>query len=221
MATGEPGWQHPGCGRHGGKRRGLWASGRQSRRQCFPQIRFVSLLENGTHVLWAARMEQYADRRDHVGSRTSCPRCAKACCAWQTGSSPASNYGRRGRTGADLLWRMRQNVRLAVDQRLPDGSYLSRIYRFRLGLPASAQRDRGAGDRLSPGRTSQAPSRSIGWSPPSSIPTRLQPENWRPSIMSAGRSKPRSTNSRPICAAPRSCCAAKRRIWCARSSTAS
>ncbi len=26
----------------------------------FPQIRFVALLENGTHVLWAARMDRYA-----------------------------------------------------------------------------------------------------------------------------------------------------------------
>jgi IS4 transposase len=32
------------------------------------------------------------------------------------------------KTGADLLWRVRQNARLEVDQRLPDGSYLSRTY---------------------------------------------------------------------------------------------
>ena len=32
------------------------------------------------------------------------------------------------KTGADLLWRVRQNARLEVDRRLPDGSYLSRIY---------------------------------------------------------------------------------------------
>ena len=31
-------------------------------------------------------------------------------------------------TGADLLWRTRQNARLDVDRRLADGSYLSRIY---------------------------------------------------------------------------------------------
>jgi IS4 transposase len=31
-------------------------------------------------------------------------------------------------TGADLLWRVRQNARLDVDQRLEDGSYLSRMY---------------------------------------------------------------------------------------------
>jgi len=32
------------------------------------------------------------------------------------------------RTSADLLWRVKQNARLEVDQRLADGSYLSRIY---------------------------------------------------------------------------------------------
>src|SRR5712691_4708775 len=32
------------------------------------------------------------------------------------------------KTGADLLWRARQNARLDVEKRLPDGSYLSRIY---------------------------------------------------------------------------------------------
>ena len=30
------------------------------------------------------------------------------------------------KTGADLLWRTRQNARLDVEKRLPDGSYLSR-----------------------------------------------------------------------------------------------
>ncbi|MGI8743596.1 MAG: IS4 family transposase [Bryobacteraceae bacterium] len=32
------------------------------------------------------------------------------------------------KTGADLLWRTRQNARLDVEKGLPDGSYLSRIY---------------------------------------------------------------------------------------------
>jgi hypothetical protein len=33
-----------------------------------------------------------------------------------------------GKTSADLLWRTRQNVRLDLEKRLPDGSYLSRMY---------------------------------------------------------------------------------------------
>ena len=31
-------------------------------------------------------------------------------------------------TGADLLWRVRKNIVLPCEKRLPDGSYLSRIY---------------------------------------------------------------------------------------------
>src|ERR1700676_2438975 len=31
-------------------------------------------------------------------------------------------------SGADLLWRVKKNMRLACEKRLPDGSYLSRIY---------------------------------------------------------------------------------------------
>jgi len=30
-------------------------------------------------------------------------------------------------TGADLLWRMKKNTRMACEKRLPDGSYLSRV----------------------------------------------------------------------------------------------
>jgi hypothetical protein len=31
-------------------------------------------------------------------------------------------------TGADLLWRIKKNLRLPCEKRLPDGSYLSRVY---------------------------------------------------------------------------------------------
>jgi hypothetical protein len=31
-------------------------------------------------------------------------------------------------TGADLLWRMKKNMRMACEKRLPDGSYLSHMY---------------------------------------------------------------------------------------------
>jgi hypothetical protein len=41
----------------------------------------------------------------------------------------------------------------------------------------------------------------------------LRPPNWPRSTRSVGRSRPRSTNSRPICAARISCSAVKRRIW--------
>jgi hypothetical protein len=36
-------------------------------------------------------------------------------------------------TEADLLWRIKKNARLACDKRLPDGSYVSRIYQIGIG----------------------------------------------------------------------------------------
>lgn len=94
----------------------------------FPKIRFVALLENGTHVLWAAVMDKYAvDELTLAEGVVTGLRKGMLCLAdrffpsyklWRTAS----------KTGADLLWRTRQNARLEVDKRLPDGSYLSRIY---------------------------------------------------------------------------------------------
>ena len=37
-------------------------------------------------------------------------------------------WNQAGETGADLLWRVKKNLRLPCEKRLPDGSYLSRIY---------------------------------------------------------------------------------------------
>lgn len=94
----------------------------------FPQLRFVSLVENGTHVLFGT----------HVGGiNTGESTLAKAvlpslrqgmlCLADRNFYGFALWTQARG-TGADLLWRVKQNLRLPADQRLPDGSYLSRLY---------------------------------------------------------------------------------------------
>jgi hypothetical protein len=66
----------------------------------FPQLRFVSLCENGPHAICLA------DRLYSVFT------------LWEKAAA----------TGADLLWRTRSNAVLPVEQVLPDGSYLSRIY---------------------------------------------------------------------------------------------
>jgi hypothetical protein len=94
----------------------------------FPKIRFVSLLENGTHVLWAARMADYAtDEITLAQDVVPALRTGMLCLAdrffpgYQLWTAAAAG-------GADLLWRTRQNARLEVDRRLADGSYLSRLY---------------------------------------------------------------------------------------------
>lgn len=94
----------------------------------FPKIRFVALLENGTHVLWGARMSRYStDEITLAQDVVPALRPGMLCLAdrffpsyqlWQAAA----------RTGAALLWRTRQNARLEVDERLADGSYRSRIY---------------------------------------------------------------------------------------------
>lgn len=94
----------------------------------FPKLRFVALLENGTHVLWAARMSNYATDEITL-ARQVVPALRPGMLCLADRFFPSYELWRKAaQTGADLLWRVRQNARLDVDQRLPDGSYLSRIY---------------------------------------------------------------------------------------------
>ena len=94
----------------------------------FPKIRFVALLENGTHVLWNAHMAAYAT--DEISlARDVVPKLRKGMLCLADRFFPSYElWQAAAKTGADLLWRVRRNARLEVDRRLPDGSYLSRIY---------------------------------------------------------------------------------------------
>ncbi|HVI79824.1 MAG TPA: IS4 family transposase, partial [Candidatus Acidoferrum sp.] len=94
----------------------------------FPKIRFVGLLENGTHVLWAARMAPYATDEITLAQQVV-PALQKGMLCLADRFFPSYRLWQAAvKTGADLLWRTRQNACLDVDQRLPDGSYLSRLY---------------------------------------------------------------------------------------------
>jgi Transposase DDE domain len=97
-------------------------------RSAFPKIRFVALLENGTHVLWAAHMGKYATDELTLAKRVV-PALRQGMLCLADRFFPSYKLWRRAAaTGADLLWRTRRNARLDVEKRLPDGSYLSRIY---------------------------------------------------------------------------------------------
>jgi thymidylate kinase len=94
----------------------------------FPKIRFVGLLENGTHVLWSARMADYATDEMTLAQEVV-PALEKGMLCLADRFFPSYRlWQAAAQTGADLLWRTRQNARLEVDRRLPDGSYLSRLY---------------------------------------------------------------------------------------------
>jgi hypothetical protein len=95
----------------------------------YPKIRFVALLENGTHVLCAARMGKYSTDELTL-AQDVVPALAKGMLCLADRFFPSYQLWQlASQTKADLLWRTRQNARLEVDQRLPDGSYLSRLYR--------------------------------------------------------------------------------------------
>ena len=94
----------------------------------FPQIRFVSLVENGTHVLFGTQM---------AGCRTSEIALAKSVlpslqprmlCLADRNFFGFGLWNDARRTGADLLWRVKANSRFVRNKELPDGSYLSHIY---------------------------------------------------------------------------------------------
>jgi Insertion element 4 transposase N-terminal/Transposase DDE domain len=94
----------------------------------FPKLRFVGLLENGTHILWAAQMAPYATDEIRLAQKVT-PALQKGMLCLADRFFPSYQlWQAAARTGADLLWRTRQNARLEIDRRLPDGSYLSRIY---------------------------------------------------------------------------------------------
>jgi hypothetical protein len=108
----------------------------------FPKIRFVALLENGTRVLWAAQMSKYRITELTL-AKAVVPALRKGMLCLADRLFPGYKLWQKAvKTGADLLWRTRRTAHLDVEKRLPDGSYLSRIYvntadrrKHRKGIP--------------------------------------------------------------------------------------
>jgi hypothetical protein len=94
----------------------------------YPKIRFVSLVENGTHVLFGSRMADYATSEVAL-AKTVLPSLGKGMlCLSDRGFFGFDMWKQAAATGSDLLWRVRKNIHLPCEKRLPDGSCLSRIY---------------------------------------------------------------------------------------------
>jgi hypothetical protein len=89
----------------------------------------VALVENGTHVLFGARLGRYAE------GETTLAQAALAA-ALQPGMLCLADRQFFGHapwlaataTGADLLWRGKHDLRLPREAALADGSYLATIY---------------------------------------------------------------------------------------------
>jgi len=93
-----------------------------------PQLRFVALVETGTHVLLGGRHGTYhdsettlaADVIPHLGPGMLClaDRLFFGYKLWKQAVA----------TGAELVWRGKKNLVLPCEERLPDGSYRSTVY---------------------------------------------------------------------------------------------
>jgi hypothetical protein len=94
----------------------------------YPQIRFVSLVENGTHVLFGSRMGTY-----QMGELTLAKEALGSLSNGMLCLADRNFFGfelwrQSQATGAELLWRVKRNVRLIPETRLADGSYLAKVY---------------------------------------------------------------------------------------------
>ena len=94
----------------------------------YPQIRFVSLVENGTHVLFGTEMGDYATGEITLTKSTLKRLQPGMLCLADRNFLGYELWKQAQATGADLLWRGKKHLRLEREKELPDGSYLSRIY---------------------------------------------------------------------------------------------
>jgi hypothetical protein len=102
----------------------------------FPRVRITGLVETGTHVHFAAQVGPYSR-----GEVTMAREIVKQLKPGMLCLADRYFYGftlwQQARAqGAELVWRVRSNIRLPCEKVLKDGSFLSRIYPPReKGLP--------------------------------------------------------------------------------------
>jgi len=94
----------------------------------YPHLRFVSLVENGTHVLFGARLGSYATAETKLAEEVIGGLQKGMLCLADRGFFSYDLWKRARAGGADLLWRLKKDLRFPVEQVLPDGSYLSRTH---------------------------------------------------------------------------------------------
>jgi hypothetical protein len=94
----------------------------------YPQIRLVGLLECGTHVAFDAAIGSLRTREHALAREVFRSIGAGMLLLADRGFFGVDLWKTAAATGADLLWRVRKDIVLAVAQQLSDGSYLSEIF---------------------------------------------------------------------------------------------
>jgi len=94
----------------------------------FPQLRLVSLVENGTHVLFGSEIGNSRSAENALAEPVLDSLAPGYLCLGDRNFFSYPLWNKAQRTGADLLWRVKKNAVLPLEERLEDGSYLSHIY---------------------------------------------------------------------------------------------
>lgn len=94
----------------------------------FPQLRFVALVECGTHVLCHAQLGPYAEGEVSLAKAVLPKAEASMLILADRGLLGFELWQQAQQTGARLLFRVPGNRRLPCERPLPDGSYLSTLY---------------------------------------------------------------------------------------------
>ena len=95
----------------------------------FPQLRLVALVENGTHVLFGAQLGRYEDGETTLARQALAALRPGMLCPADRQFFGHALWQAAAATGADLLWRVKRNLRLPREAALADGSYLTTVYR--------------------------------------------------------------------------------------------
>jgi hypothetical protein len=94
----------------------------------YPRLRGVGLVEVGTHVLFGAALDSY-EKGEITLAREVVPHLGPGMLCLADRYFPGyALWEQAVKTGAQLVWRVREKIRFPVEELLPDGSYLSRFY---------------------------------------------------------------------------------------------
>lgn len=98
-------------------------------KSAFPQARVVALAECGTHAMFDAVIGSYTSSENALtGDLLERSLTAGMLCLADRGFYSFHAWQNATATGADLLWRVKNNQKLDSIEDLPDGSYLAQVF---------------------------------------------------------------------------------------------
>jgi hypothetical protein len=97
-------------------------------RSAFPQARVVALAECGSHAMFEAAVGPYTTSEAGLSAELLTRLRPGMLCLADRGFYSFAGWQDASATGADLLWRVKDNLELEATKDLPDGSWLAQVF---------------------------------------------------------------------------------------------